>query len=339
MLLIPVDSGEREAFDLFVGSHVHGDPLQGACFGDLQAERGRAVHRFYLVEGGRAVGSLSLIAADLGRLGQILYAPRGPVLDPGPRMAWRSLAWELRHHFPQAFAFACAPRIDDRQPRPPGYLPRGRLGLDPGLSLAAVELPLSGDPERDFERLQRRCRAQLRRAPARGVTVREATGDEVRLALGLMRRDPVGRAAIARDPSALADTLRTFRRRGQAALFLAEESGTVRAATVVIRLGRHALCQHLGPDDGGRNRAAGYAAQWAAIAWAGREGAERCDITGLRAADDPTLADVARRYGGIEHRYALLEFPLRLGPYIAYRLLPTARVRRSPASEEAAPAH
>jgi len=336
VLLIPVTAGGSEEFDRFVGSHVHGDPLQGACFGDLQAERGRTVHRFYLVEHGHAVGSLSLIAAEVGRLGQLLYAPRGPVLDPGQRVAWRSLAWELRHHFPRAFAFTCAPRIDERQPRPPGYFPRRGVPLDPGLSLAAVELPLSGDPERDFARLHRRCRVQLRRAPAHGVSVREARRDEVRLALGLMRRGP---AVIAPDPAALADALAAFRARGQAALFLAEEAGAVRAASVVIRLGRHALCQHLGQDDGGRHRAAGYAAQWAAIAWAEGQGAERCDITGFRAPGDPTLADVARRYGGIEHRYALLEVPMRLGPYLAYRLLPAARVRKGLGAGAAAPAH
>lgn len=326
MLLQPVTPEQSEEFDGFVGAHVHGDPLQGTCFGDLQAGGGRSVHRFYLVEQGRKVGSISLFAVQVGRLGTLLYAPRGPVLDPGQRVAWRNLAAELRQTFPQAFAFSCAPRLDRLGPRPPGYVARGRLPLSPQLPYATVELPLSGDPQRDFERLHRRCRVKLRRAPAHGVTVRQAGPEEVRLFFGLMRQDRAGGWPIAATPAELADIVAAFGRRGQAGLFLAGEDGAVSAATIAIHLGRHAICQHFGGDGGGRHRAAGYTAQWAAIEWAERQGAERCDITGFRAQGDRSLQELARRYGGIERRYALLEFPLRLGPYLGYRLMPSGRL-------------
>lgn len=326
MLLQSVTPGESEEFDRFVGAHVHGDPLQGTCFADLQAGRGRTAHRFYLVEQGRPVGSISLIAAELGRLGLLLYAPRGPVLDPSQRVAWRSLARELRRVFPQAFAFSCAPRVDQQQKRPPGYLARGGLPLGPAVPWTTVELPLSGDSERDFARLHRRCRVQLRRAPAHGISVREAGSEEMRLLLGLWRQQAFG-WPLAPTPAALGDLVTAFAQRGQAKVFLAEGDGAVRAGSVVLRLGRHALCQHLGQDGGGRHRAASYAAQWAAIAWAERQGAESCDITGFRAPDDATLAELAHRFGGIERRYTLLEFPLRLGPYLGYRLLPLSRMR------------
>ena len=76
MLLLPVDPGQGEAFDRFVGTHVHGDPLQGSCFGEVQTALGRTSHRFYLVEQSRTVGALSLIAAEVGRLGARLVLQR-----------------------------------------------------------------------------------------------------------------------------------------------------------------------------------------------------------------------------------------------------------------------
>ncbi len=338
MLLQPVSQAESEAFDGFVGEHLHGDPLQGTCFGDLQACGGRSVHRFYLVEQGRPIGSLSLIGMQVGRLGTLLYAPRGPVLDPRQRVAWRALAAELGQAFPKAFAFSCAPRLEHTLPHPPGYWERAGLALSPPVPRTVVELPLSGDPARDFERLSRRCRVKVRRAKSHGVTVREAGPDELRLFLGLMRQGPAGGWSIAQTPSDLADVVSAFAQRGQAGLFLAGEDGAVTAASIVIRLGRHALCKHFGGDGGGRNRAAGYAAQWAAIAWAERQGAERCDITGFRASDDRSLQELVRRFGGIERRYSLLEFPLRIGPYLGYRLLPSGRLRARTGATAAAAA-
>ncbi len=330
LLLRPVKAEESEDFDHFVGQHVHGDPLQGWGFADLQAGKGRMPHRFYLMEQGRPIGSLSLIAADMGRLGLLLYAPRGPVLDPGQRILWRHLTLELRARFPQAFAFFCAPRLDDRLPRPPGYLQRGTQPLLPRVPRATVEVPLSGDPALDFGRVQRRCRVRVRRAPARGVKVRAAGTEEIGTLLGLWHG--AGEApSLAATPAALADMVGAFLERGQARVFLAESQGSVRAATVALSLGRHALCQHLGQDGAGQYRQAAYAAQWAAIAWAEGQGAERCDITGFRTRDDANLGDLARRWGGVERRYALLEVPLRLGPYIGYRLLPTGASGRGPA--------
>ena len=322
LLLRPVRPEECDDFDGFVGRHVHGDPLQGWGYADLQAGRGRAPHRFYLMEQGRPIGSLSLIAVDLGRLGLLLYAPRGPVLDPGQRVVWRRLAQELRERFPQAFAFFCAPRLDDRLPRPPGYLQRAAQPVPPRMPRSTVEIPLSGDPESDFARVQRRCRVRVRRAGAHGVRVRLAGLDELGALLALWNRNTWEAPGIAATPSDLAHAVRAFQTRGQAQVFLSEARGEVRAGAVALRLGRHALCQHLGQDASGRYRQAAYAAQWAAIAWAETEGAERCDITGFRAPEDASLHDLARRWGAVERRYALLEVPLRIGPYLGYRVLP-----------------
>ncbi len=330
MLLQQVAPSEGEAFDRFVGGHVHGDPLQGWGFAELQTGRGRAPHRFYLVERGKPVGSLSLIAIDMGRLGLLLYAPRGPVLDPGQSLVWRDLARELRRTFPEAFAFSCAPRRDDRLPGPPGYLRRGAQPLLPHLPRSTVEVPLSGDPDLDFGRLQRRCRVQVRRAPAHGVEVREAGADDLRALLSLSRRRDPRLSAIAATPSELGDTVTAFLGRSQAGVFLAASQGSVCAGAVALRLGRHALCQHFGLEQGGQHRQAAYAAQWAAIAWLEAQGAERCDITDFLMPEDASMQDLARRWGGVERRYAWLEVPLRLTPYLGYRLLPARFGGRRP---------
>lgn len=321
MLLQPVAPGESDVFDRFVGGHLHGDPLQGTAFGDLQAAQGRAVHRFFLMEQGRPVGSLSLMARTVGRLGLLLYAPRGPVLEPGRRLAWRRLSQELRERFPQAFAFACAPRLDERNPRPPGYLSRGLLPVAPQFARQAVELPLSGDPDRDFGRMARRCRVQVRRASAHGIRVREAGVEGISAALGILPRRRAALWPLAATPAELGELIAAFAARGQARLFLAAAAGEDCAVSLALRLGRHGLCYHLADDGDSRRRAARYATQWAAIAWCAAQGADRCDVTGLSAPGDAGSQVLARRFGGLERRYALLEVPLRLAPYIGYRLL------------------
>jgi len=320
MELRPVASDERDAFDAFVGAHLHGDPVQGWGFAELRAQGGARAHRFYLVDQGRLVGSISLIARRAGRLGLLLQAPRGPVLDPARAPLWADLRRELRRTFPDAFALIASPRLEVTARRPPGALPRGTAGGSlTTLPRQAVEVPLSGDPERDLARVHRRCRVQIRRAAAHGIQVRPAAPEEQGLWLGMLRREGRG-AALGAAPAELAELAQELAHWGQAQALLAERRGQVQAATLVLSLGRHAVCRRLGGPPDGRTRAAEYAAQWAALAWAERQGAERCDITGFLRPADETTAALARRWGAIERRYRpQVELPLRWLPYVGYR--------------------
>lgn len=318
---------ERHEFEVFVGQHVFGDPLQSWAWGDVKAEFGWTAHRFWILDRERRVGSLSLLRRALPLFGEILYAPRGPVLDPMDATAWRGLGPQLRRIFPRAFVLVAEPRIDERRRRPPGFWQGRRRGHFGGIQPRFVaEVPLVGEEHEIFSRLAAKCRYNVRLAARRGITVRQGSGPDRATFLRLLqitaRRDGFG----LRAPRFYAQVLAALSEAGQGALFLAERCGETLAGVFAIRLGRHALYLYGASADEHRRDMAAYLAQWEAIRWALAGGADRYDMTGIAPRDDPRhplhgLRRFKLGWGAGERRYlGPLDLPLRPWPYLLYRL-------------------
>ncbi len=321
-----IPQARRAEFDAFVGAHIWGDVLQGWAWGDVKGAFGWHPHRFLLHEYGQVIGALSVLRREVPVFGEILYAPRGPVLDPGKRGTWRDFSRLLRRRFPRAFAFVCEPRIDEEMKRPPRFWRGRRRGLFQGIQPRIVaEIPLSGNLERDFERLHPKCRYNVRLAERRGIATRKGeTADRstfLRLLQITARRD----GFHLRASRFYSEVLRAFADAGQAALLLAGRGDEDYAGVFAVRLGRHAIYLYGASDGAGRRDMAAYACQWAAIRWAEECGAERYDMTGMAPSDARHPLSGLRRFkmqwGAVERRYiGPLDLPLRLPNYLLYRL-------------------
>lgn len=317
----------RAEFDALVGDHVWGDVLQGFTWGDIKGAFGWQPHRFLLREHGKVIGALSALRRELPLFGELLYAPRGPVLDPARRVQWRELRRLLHERFPRAFAFICEPRLDEAAKRPPGFWRGRRRGLFQGIQPRIVaEIPLSADPSQNLRRLQGKCRYNIRVAGRRGVTTRVGgPGDRttfLRLLQVTARRDGFG----LRSSRFYDAVLRMFGEAGQGALLLSGRGDEDFAGVFAVRLGRHAIYLYGASDDAGRRDMAAYACQWEAIAWAASAGAERYDMTGMAPSPSPRhpLSGLRRfkmQWGAVERRYiGPLDAPLKLPNYLLYRV-------------------
>ncbi|MDA8344836.1 MAG: peptidoglycan bridge formation glycyltransferase FemA/FemB family protein [Thermaerobacter sp.] len=317
----------RAEFDAFVGAHIWGDVLQGWTWGEVKGAFGWRPHRFLLHEYGQIVGAVSVLRREVPLFGEILYAPRGPVLDPAKRGQWRELSRLLRRRFPRAIAFICEPRIDETAKRPPGFWRGRRRGLFQGIQPRIVaEIPLSGDLAQDFGRLHSKCRYNLRLSERRGVKTRTGEPPDRATFLRLLqitaRRDGFG----LRAPRFYSAVLRAFSDAGQGALLLAGRGEEDYAGVFAVRLGRHAIYLYGASDDATRRDMAAYACQWAAISWAANGGAERYDMTGMAPSSRQShpLSGLRRfkmQWGAVERRYlGPLDVPLRLPLYLVYRV-------------------
>ncbi len=327
MEIIEVLEDRRAEFDAVVGTHIWGDVLQGWTWGEVQGGFGWQPHRFLLQEYGRMIGAVSVLRREVPLFGDLLYAPRGPVLDPAKRAQWRELSHKLRRRFPRAFAFICEPRLDEEGKRPPGFLRGRRRGLFQGIQPRIVaEIPLSGDTDRDFSRLHQKCRYNVRLAARRGVSARVGADPDRATFLRLLQITARRAGFGLRSPRFYSAVMQAFSDEGQGALLLAGRGEEDCAGAFVATLGRHAVHLYGASDDAARSNMTSYACQWAAITWATAQGAERYDMTGMAPTAGGThrLSGLRRfkmQWGAVERRYiGPLDAPLRWPQYLLYRI-------------------
>ncbi|EQD27953.1 Methicillin resistance protein, partial [mine drainage metagenome] len=267
--------------------HVYGDPLQGWSWGAVKQDYGWEPRRFWVMENGRTVGSLALVRRTLPMFGDLLYAPRGPVLDPAVKRYWMPLRAELRRIFPDAFVLVAEPRIDEREKRPPAFWQGRRRGLFGGIQPRLVaEIPLTGADDL-WRLLSPKCRYNVRLAMRRGLTVRRAQGPDRATFLRLLQITARRDGFFLRAPRFYAQVMAAFGDAGQGEVFLVERDQEALAGVFVICLGRHALFLYGASSDEHRRDMAPYLCQWHAIRWASANGAERYDMTGIAPNDNP----------------------------------------------------
>lgn len=318
---------ERADFDAFVGQHVYGDPLQGWSWGEVKREFGWEPHRLWILDGGRPIGSMALLRRSLPVFGDLLYAPRGPVLDPIDRRRWSGLRAELRRLFPDAFAFVAEPRIDEFQKRPPAFWQGRRRGNFGGIQPRIVaEIALTGDVTETFTLLSPKCRYNVRLAMRRGLKVHRGVGPDRATFLRLLQITARRDGFSLRTPRFYAQVLAQFCDANQAEMFLVEKDGESLAGVFAVRLGRHALFLYGASSDEHRRDMATYLCQWHALRWAAMGGADRYDMTGIAPNDNPRhplhgLRRFKLQWGAGERRYlGPIDLPLKIWPYLLYRI-------------------
>jgi lipid II:glycine glycyltransferase (peptidoglycan interpeptide bridge formation enzyme) len=80
--LVRLTDAQRTRFDDFVAAWPNGDVLQTWAWGDLKAKSGWRPYRFAIQRGDEWIGTVLILGRRISRLPvQLLYAPRGPVMD------------------------------------------------------------------------------------------------------------------------------------------------------------------------------------------------------------------------------------------------------------------
>lgn len=323
---------ERDAFDTFVGRHRHGDFLQAWTWGDLKAQSGWRPHRMVLEDDGgwRAVASI-LERRLPARLGTILYAPRGPVLDYADPSLLRRFCDAMRAVFRGrgALFLKMDPDVPDDDGLRSGMRALGawrarKRGLFEGIQPRHVmRLDLDRPLDDVFASFTSKCRYNIRLAERKGVTLEEAGESELPVVCRLLRetanRDGFGLRPDAYYAQVYAHTAAL----GLGRVLLARVGDEYVAATWTVLLGDKAWYLYGASSDRHREKMPNYLLQWDAIRWAHGRGARMYDFLGVPPTPDPKSKIVGLWRFKERFSPALVsfvgEYDLPLRP-VAYRL-------------------
>ena len=243
--------------------------------------------------------------------GQCLaYVPRGPIVGDPSQLdtALAKLASLARER--RAIFLKVDPEIDSAV----GVAPLGDAGFrrapDIQPVVATLELGLGPDEDALFAGLDKDTRWSVRQAEKRGVTVRDASGDEDLRALYELYAETGQRAGfITRTWDYYRRMWGTLVTAGHAKVRLAEKDGKPVAGALTWRCGERDVYQSAATNDAGRSAYAAYALLWRCIIEARKGGARRFDFGGIPVdvtrKDDPMYGPYhfKKGFGGTPRRF------------------------------------
>src|SRR3989454_2025469 len=240
----------------------------------------------------------------------IAYVPRGPIVgDPSqlePALAkLASVARERR-----AIFLKVDPEIDADVGAGPLRAAGFRRAPDIQPVIATLELDLGPDEDALLAALEKDTRWSVRQASKRGVSLREASGDEDLRALYDLYAETGHRAGfITRTWDYYRRMWGTLVAAGHAKVRLAEKEGKPVAGALTWRCGERDGYQSAATNDAGRTAYAAYALLWQCIIEARKAGARRFDFGGipvdLTRKDDPMYGPYMfkKGFGGKPRRF------------------------------------
>jgi peptidoglycan pentaglycine glycine transferase (the first glycine) len=268
-------------------------------------------------------------------LGQrIAYVPRGPVSDEATlRPALEALAAHAREQ--GALFLKVDPELTPEQAG--GALETAGYRRAPDIQpvLATLELDLAPDSETLMAALEKDTRWSVRQVSKRGVTLREATGDDDLRAFYELYSVTGERAKfITRTWDYYRLVWRTLIDAGLATLRIAEHEGAPVAGAMTWHCGEKELYMYGATNEAGRKVFAAYGLVWRSIEAAREQGFRRFDFGGIPV----DLADTRdtmqgpyrfkKGFGGVPVRYVgAHDVVPRALPYRAYRVAEPAYTR------------
>jgi peptidoglycan pentaglycine glycine transferase (the first glycine) len=170
-----VEVTDRAAWDAFVSAHPYGHPLQLWGWGETKRLGEWTPRRLALVDGETIVAAVQVLLWRLPRLSYwIVYAPRGPVVEPGSAMAEQLLA-ELTD-----WARANNGLYVRIEPAWTSGAPAGWAKARNALQMAATyTIDLRQTEDEMQEPMSRKHRQYIRKAERDGVSVKRVTDGNV----------------------------------------------------------------------------------------------------------------------------------------------------------------
>jgi peptidoglycan pentaglycine glycine transferase (the first glycine) len=244
-------------------------------------------------------------------MGQCLaYVPRGPIVGEQSQLgaAVRRLATLARDR--RAIFLKVDPEIDTDVAAAPLRAAGFRRAPDIQPVIATLELDLGPDEDALLATLEKDTRWSVRQADKRGVSVRDASGDDDLRALYDLYAETGQRAGfITRTWDYYRRMWGTLVSAGHAKVRLAEKDGKPVAGALTWRCGEREVYQSAATNDAGRSAYAAYALLWRCIIEARKGGARRFDFGGIPAdvtrKDDPMYGpyQFKKGFGGAPRRF------------------------------------
>ena len=285
------------------GGHV----LQSAAWASIREAQGWRAEFHQL---GSPLPAALVLWRSLPAGQSIAYVPRGPILGEPTQIeaALTKLASIARERRP--IFLKVDPEIDAEVGAGPLRAMGFRRAPDIQPVIATLELDLGPNEDALFAALEKDTRWSVRQASKRGVSVREASGDEDLRALYDLYAETGQRAGfITRTWDYYRRMWGTLVAAGHAKVRLAEREGVPVAGALTWRCGERDVYQSAATNDAGRTAYAAYALLWRCIIEARKGGARRFDFGGipvdLARKDDPMYGPYLfkKGFGGSPKRF------------------------------------
>lgn len=349
-----LNPSEYDAWNQFVADDPRGDLLQSTAWAELKAAGGWKPAVLATADGDAIRGGVMLLerALPLGR--SILYAPRGPVLDPGDEGTLGSLMAAAREYARgrRALLLKVDPPFED--PGAATALERAGFralpatgGLGGTQPRCVMQLDLERDEDEILASFHHKWRYNIRLAGRKGVTIRQCADRAELPRFYRILQDTAKRDGfLVRGLSYFEAMWDALVPRGWMAMFLGEVEGEVVCGALSYLFGDKAWYTYGASANVHREKMPNYLMQWEMIRWARNHGCRWYDFRGVSCTpDDPDdkTAGLNRFKRGFNPRFVqyIGEFDMPLsGPgYWAFtRALPRVRaaMRRARGKEAAA---
>lgn len=322
------DVADRDEWNAIVQSFPLCDVRQSHEWGEIRRHEGWRPHRLAFYEDGRPRVALSALARPLPGVGSVLYAPRGPLLDPDDPGAWRALP-ELISAIARAtnaIFLRLSPGLADHDPhvarlRETGGRPVEEFWATWNTYRNPMVLDLRGTERDLLARMTKKRRQRITRAAATGVSVEIATDAGAARAFYALLVDHAAHHGYPVRGAAYYERLREqFAGRGAVAIVLGRLGGELQAAQLGIRFGGTAYALHLPSTPAARLTHAGDAVEWEWIRWARATGCTSIEFGSSGTYVPPRGTEIT--YGSYLHKTEL-GCVLRLcAPYHDYVFAP-----------------
>jgi lipid II:glycine glycyltransferase (peptidoglycan interpeptide bridge formation enzyme) len=225
----------------------------------------------------------------------ILYAPKGPLLDPGDVGLRERVLGDLRRLAQEERAIFI--KIDPDVVRGRGaeeeeaveigrrweqFLRDGgwRFSDDQIQFRNTVMVDLTRDEEQMLADMKSKTRYNIRYAGRKGVTIRRGTPADFPLLLEMYRETADRDGFAIRPPDYYADAWQSFHDAGMLQPLIAEYQGDALGAVVLVRHGDTATYMYGMSTEKERRRQPNYLLQWEGMVWAKEQGCTRYDMWG-----------------------------------------------------------
>jgi len=280
---------DAAAWDAFVAERRDAHILQTAAWGELKSAFGWSAERIAVTRDDRIVaGALALFRPVPLRLGTLAYIPRGPIVDWADIEIVSTLMRGLDQLARQrrAILLKIEPDTVDADP----FLRLGfRFSPHTIQPPRTIVIDLTCSESDLLAAMHPKTRYNIRLAERKGVTVREATQDDL-LAFNVLMQVTGARDGFDVHSADYYNTaFDQFVPRGQAQLFVAETEAQIVAGLFAFAHGDRAWYFYGASDNLYRERMPNHALQWRAIRWAKSIGCRAYDLWGVPDADEAEL--------------------------------------------------
>lgn len=267
-------------------SVLGGSVLQTWQWGEFKSLHGWEPVRIAVENRGKPVAAAQVLVRSIGPF-TVLYAPRGPVVSDQTspaELATLTLAIDdlaLQRRSVVAFVEPDAPIS--------GLTGQGQLGWQPSpIELQpsrTIKVPVSGSDDELLEAMKSKTRYNIRLAGRRGVSIREASVDEIPEFYEILEetssRDDFGIHSI----EYYADMIDAFGE--DAALLVAEFDGSIVAGAIILKHQNEAIYMFGASSRHAQRHMPTHLLQFEAMKWARKRGCERYDLWGIPPTDTP----------------------------------------------------